>query len=172
MWDVRACPCVSPSVAGCRSPVLTAESLELGPVEDDLLLPVSGWKTGLSTSVRIAWDRMELLGVTVGSEALGGTHGGGCMLDRNPAPSPSLVDPPLGIMKAKKNKINVHWDAYIVPAYADTLLTEAHFPCWPRCPQFSDEESEALRVKAQRLPGSWWARAPFSSSWVMLPFHD
>lgn len=40
-------------------------------MEGDPLLPVSGQKTDLSTSVRIGWDRMELLGVTVGWEHTG-----------------------------------------------------------------------------------------------------
>lgn len=50
---------------------MQSSSPKLRPVEGDPLLPVSRQKTDLSTSVRIGWDRMELLGVTVGSEHTG-----------------------------------------------------------------------------------------------------
>ena len=56
---------VSPGMMGSRSLALRDEFPKFRPVEGDLLLPVSGWKPDLSTSVRIRWDRTKLLGVTV-----------------------------------------------------------------------------------------------------------
>lgn len=56
---------VSPGMMGSRSLALRDEFPKFSPVEGDLLLPVSGWKPDLSTSVRISWDRTKLLGVAV-----------------------------------------------------------------------------------------------------------